>query len=63
LLTGAPLLKLRAKYAFGESVSLLIDATAIIPFRSDIMRTDEREIGRYGRVLAMTGVGVQVALQ
>jgi hypothetical protein len=63
LLTAAPLLKLRAKYAFGGSVSFLMDATAMVPLRWDIIRIDEREVGRYGRTLLMLGLGLQVSLQ
>lgn len=63
LVTVAPSLDVRSYYALGDAISLGLLASGMTPLRADVIRIDEREVGRYGRLLLTVGVGLQASLQ
>ncbi|MGC4089637.1 MAG: hypothetical protein QM756_17465 [Polyangiaceae bacterium] len=58
----APLLELRAYYAFHPGLSLGVGLSGFVPLRWDSMRVDGREVGQFGRLLVAGGLGLQFAL-
>jgi hypothetical protein len=63
IVTAAPSLDIRTHYALGDATSFGLVASGMTPLRSDVIRIDDREVGRYGRLLLTVGAGLQAALR
>jgi hypothetical protein len=63
ILTVAPCLDVRSYYSLGDALALGVGVLGMIPLRSDVIRVDDREVGRYGRLILTLGLGLQAAMR
>jgi hypothetical protein len=63
LITAAPIVDVRASYRVSQGLALVLGSSLAVPLRSDRIRFDGREVGRYGAVLATVGLGVETTIR